>query len=94
MIQLFTSKKFGFYRRKDVIYQRRLVLIRGLTLIPCGPPGRKWTGLVWVTSRNIAKPTSGHFVKHDLNGLLYDVNYNPLTDQESEATNDQIQSIL
>jgi len=78
MIQPFTSSRFGYYKRTDVIYQRRLVVIRGFTMIPCGPPGRKWAGLVWITSRNITKPITGHFIKHDQDGQLYEIDYNPL----------------
>lgn len=84
MIQPWTSSKCGFYKRTDVVYQRRVVKIRGLTLIPCGPPGRKWAGLVWITSQNKPIPTSGHFVRHDLDGQTYELDYN-LEDQESEA---------
>lgn len=29
MIKLFTSNKFGYYQRKDVIYQRKVVYIPG-----------------------------------------------------------------
>jgi len=78
MIKLFTSNKFGYYQRKDVIYQRKVVYIRGLTVIPCGPPGRKWAGVVWIKSQNIAKPPTGHFIKHDQDGQLYEIDYNPL----------------
>jgi len=80
MLQTFTSKKFGYYKRKNIVFMNRLVTIRGLAIFPGGPPGRKWMGLAWIKSQNITRPAPASYIKHDQKGMNHAIDYNPLSE--------------
>jgi len=80
MIKLIASTQFGYYKRVDVVRNRRLVTIRGLTILPFGQWPRIWVGLAFIQARTRTMPAPGQFVKHDMNGTQYEIDYNPLSE--------------